>query len=954
MNTIKFFKATPATYFSKEENKQKPILPKKGDTLRHISNDELISILKSLNESSNSQKGANGMIFFYEYPCNHFTAVDEMRKSDKFTSNGLGFLDFDHLNDIKPNLTVDILNHWELYAQQMFNLYIGVTSHSQNGLHLITVTDKLSEDDYKLEIVRQYSYMAKLIKDIEGVDITEYKNVCDPVGCQLTQRMFLDKSPLVCVNKYATVMNWGAGYDMKKFAAKVKIPESLKKVIAKVEYNKRDDAFKSDISNYDFNLNSVENVEKVEYIPHQERMTLYSSLMWLFDGEELHNQWVRCCNMIPTTNHSLKFYINEPYKNHWERRGCSVTLLKTFGYDVEKRFIKTQSHEIHQDLRPIWHPEEKENVYEIKDGEYLYDYIDIIEKEIINNDRLVIKGNTGIGKTYAISRLAKKLNGIVLVPFLSLRGNYEDNLTIVDTTGGYSRAVPSCMVYDRFAMIDNRKFEKKIIFVDESHILFLDRTYRDRLVVLYKKLNDLIEYFGCKVVFVSATPLQEAENIKTLEFSKSRPYVNVSVYNVKNTYNAINKMIDSDEWRGKYNRMLVFTDKNARQIKDNRMYMTTEQLSIIHTEYGWTGDLERISKSNVLDSDVTVATSLAFNGLNFNNENEKVLILSELDHESTAWELIQQCGRMRKSIVDIRIINPATESNAKTVEQKRNKAEAYRTLDDVIYKTDNEVLNEDVFNAWSEIEKYVDDNKGLDKIFENLKNEGYFIIDENIIEEDNSGRVSNQMRQAADKLSRNEDELDAETYEFESENLKKYYFEYVNAKNKLYRIADKEFVNRVMNQVMNRMVKSICDEIVVINSIISYSNDEWDNLENRVMNAIQYWNEKDPVTARDIAKERKKNQSLRKIYGDCKNGNEVIEKYIELYLEVQEKRIEKISKFKKTNGNGKGIKVKIKSTESNEVFEFDTWKDAINTLKLSGTVVKTLKSNGIHKKWFLI
>lgn len=91
---------------------------------------------------------------------------------------------------------------------------------------------------------------------------------------------------------------------------------------------------------YEITFEKNDDVHEHEYIAHHTRWLLFDGLSRLYRGDELFREWCRCAEMIPCANgHDTDFYMNEPYKNHWDEKlegdeYIDVDLLHSFGYDV--------------------------------------------------------------------------------------------------------------------------------------------------------------------------------------------------------------------------------------------------------------------------------------------------------------------------------------------------------------------------------------------------------------------------------------------------------------------------------------------------------------------------------------------------------------------------------------------------------------------------------------------
>ena len=129
---------------------------------------------------------------------------------------------------------------------------------------------------------------------------------------------------------------------------------------------------------------------------------------------------------------------------------------------------------------------------------YLSSYVDTICDYIQNENVLTVYAPTGAGKTTCISGCVKNENdrsvkickgivdrypnSVVLVPF-NVTNNLYDSMNIISSENNneYKPGKPNVMIWDQFNKISSL-INPEIVIVDESHTLFLDRTYRDSAV----------------------------------------------------------------------------------------------------------------------------------------------------------------------------------------------------------------------------------------------------------------------------------------------------------------------------------------------------------------------------------------------------------------------------------------------------------------------------------------
>lgn len=248
--------------------------------------------------------------------------------------NGCVFIDIDYKkwlnsdNEYKPDpkkVFIDIWNYLETHCN---NFYYMEFSRSLKGFHIIFYIDT----EYPTE--ERYEYLKLLANAITinafaecgYKEIIEYPEVLDTCTDTLFQGCYLTG-----IGKINDNCN-PEKYDTRYCADKM---EELKNKKVKKQSNICNNSNKQAI------LINKRDINKVDYIPHRVRRSLFQSLSRIYSGEELRNEWVRCAKLIPEENdHTTEYYINIPYKGDWNDKlkgdeYCDIKLLKTFGYDAE-------------------------------------------------------------------------------------------------------------------------------------------------------------------------------------------------------------------------------------------------------------------------------------------------------------------------------------------------------------------------------------------------------------------------------------------------------------------------------------------------------------------------------------------------------------------------------------------------------------------------------------------
>lgn len=283
-------------------------------TLEHIELRDLLEYQSSIDPSTltnkeNKHKFGGLYCFVDERKVYHST---EDMKNNNVTTDGVQFIDIDHLSKDEADT---IFRDFELYCEKIPCLLAIQYSFSHN-LHVFIKTKPLSQSEFNKNLAVMYTIFIKVVQMVSGINI-DRKGICDSAMFKFGQRFFLCSSP----------------YKWNELAAVVAYPEpdikQINPMFRQYFFTPKNEYVNNDVS---YKGQSSLDVSPVEYIPHQDRMKLYSSLCYLFLNKDLENEWVKCCKRIPTTQHSLEFYLNEPHRNHWKRCGMSERLLKMFGY----------------------------------------------------------------------------------------------------------------------------------------------------------------------------------------------------------------------------------------------------------------------------------------------------------------------------------------------------------------------------------------------------------------------------------------------------------------------------------------------------------------------------------------------------------------------------------------------------------------------------------------------
>ena len=471
----------------------------------------------------------------------------------------------------------------------------------------------------------------------------------------------------------------------------------------------------------------------------------------MFQDDDKAKQW---CN---------KHFIDKAKHSIWMQRTKAI-------YGIKQRLIdwliteKLISVDIESTAVDITHSvKESQSVYCIKRGHYISEFYDVITKHIDKYQRVCIQAPTGVGKTTIINGfettsahvnellsvqqsgiigIAKQYNADVVVPFNANNYLYS-NLHEVSSMNGekYDKTKCNVMVIDQY-LKHFEESENKPVIIDESHILYMDRTYRDAVARLMVKLKQSAK----KIICISATPTGEIEELHLvpLKFTNERDNINVTFVETDNIFQAEWNTIRSYMSNDKYNRIIVLDNRNNMKIAEECYfvpeyignYTVIRKETIEEPKNPFHNDYIQFKKNELLIKKLTLCTCVAYNGINFKNEDEKVLVLcSFTEGDTLSSELIQIIGRVRKSQVDCYVFHNSDEhiDTTELSEQIENaiKYESYvqqNQVKDEFLSYNRRLLDKDIREALLRIDNYKKDNATINKVKQALVDTGYITL----------------------------------------------------------------------------------------------------------------------------------------------------------------------------------------------------------------------------------
>lgn len=683
---------------------------------------ELYEILEACNTISKaSEKHQNGSIF----PYINRTLGKETWDVEHGINDGVIFIDIDN---ITKETAEKIFDNFELLCEKFPCLYAIQYSSSyylndkKAGLHIYVTSAIVDEFEYNYFASLSLMIFARVVNLILGIDLRTpqigNENILDSHNTNLTQRFFLYYSPYK-INDYNFIIT-----------DNIVDEENLKRL--KNEYSD----IKLTKTRYiggrvNLELKDGGNNNKKLYIDRSFKIGKFSGndVRWrisriaqaLFGdkAQEWCDKYFYCEN-----NKSI-------YTKQTSTKGIS-TVIKTW---LEDNGYLTST---------------KENC--IKQGEYIVKYKNQILDFIKNHRQAEIIAPTGVGKTTLINgqkdyivdlfntdtnlsfSLAKELNAIVIVPFNVTNKLYDNMIEISsETNNTINPEQPAVMIWDQ-AIKHWGEIKDRHFIIDEAHCLFLDRRYRDTAVKLMKKLKE----DNCNYTLFTATPSGEGDELGCdyLKFTNERTSIRTDVVLVNNVdvmeYNTIVNALRNN-W---YDRIVLFDDTTAKKIYE-KLYCDGEfinDVAYIRADTKNTEDFKNLRENELLEKKLTICTCVAFNGLNFKNKDENILVITSFsDNNTTASEIIQEAGRIRNSNVKLKIFYDGKD-RTENLDENIEKAEILHSIEteynipEGLFSYNSRLIDEDIKESLKNIQEHINKHSNIEVVIEELLNTNYFII----------------------------------------------------------------------------------------------------------------------------------------------------------------------------------------------------------------------------------
>lgn len=943
---VSFFKHL-GEHFDKVENKTKPNNPARGYNGLEIK--PLTEVLKyTLTLDPKKPKHFDGGIFSYQSNvCGKYDpSKPEHCECNKDMVNDIIFIDIDHISRKDADT---IFNSFEemtavyhaLHSIQYSSSYYVGSNPDSVGMHLFVLTTPKKAAEIEYDIRLAAGMVKQTIKKVCGLDVELDENVLNPY-----HRAFIHYGEYK-VNQDAVPANISQALKDKIVS---EFKDLFKKFDVKTEQKRIEGNGSTNYEESKYNVIQLFDPATVNCIPiyyeHGKRWPIFKTLYycnhnldWIKDAaakiclkehgggvafteEEWDKEIITQINSDPIAVGAL---------DAWLKRLSKIGLIAIEEKRKDPAPVQTNPNYACIDMDEMMGV--PETLFDERSSKYLSSYVREIDSYIQNENILSIIAPTGSGKTTCLSGIVNRKrtgeglvdlypNSYIIVP-MNVTNELYKGLNIVSSNSNnkiiYGK--PNVMIWDQF----NKNFDtiKKhrpdIVFIDESHTLYLDRSYRDSAIKCIEKLR-LLQDLGTKIVFISATPAGEVNmfNAFVLEFKrKDTRHVKFQLCYTEDTLSAI---ID-DIKIGGFDKICVFSDFDSRIAYANCIEINKDA-AIYHSE--WKSNVDQLRKDEKVISPVSFFTCLAFNGLNIKNTGEKILVDIRLTAGETTYnEIIQIIGRFRfNDDITVRLYVDNKYSSKVDLQEAFNDAKVIIDSDseEVITPYWERMNDKDVQDALTSINEYCD-KFSLSYIVSLIKNDGYQIKAYKVSGAERVKKENPLKKKASDLYKalrmKKIDMIDRENTDKEVLKFIDQWEHEINAMRYSYNDNVLEVLDSMIskdNTKTPKLISTMVDEIRNILKIRNMTDQEWNDMVSK--RAVLLAN---PGLSQKLKKALTgvfaKNDKLREKYKDMNFNNIVTsiideqDAFFDSYSESQSKKGKKGDKIKKSEAAKKGKRI---------------------------------------------
>lgn len=665
-----------------------------------------------------------------------------------------------------------------------------------------------------------------------------------------------------------------------------------------------------------------------------------------YSGNDLRFRIGSCLLKILGDKAKAENFIERHFKNHSEIKVYDYGYDETVGTWLLAKFFKNdKSHE------------------GIEVEQYITEKYDLVKDIISKENRILIKADTGMGKTTLMRMLADELNAVIIVPFNSMLSLYNTDRIVNDrklpalveisstSSNIYTDTKPCVMIWDQAMKYD---LKDRWVISDETHQWFNDREYREaavKTINMAKQWNHLI----C----ISATPAGEIEelNLKCYNFYKKD--TRKIKTNFLETYQPDVLMKNIIEHSTQ--KTIVFSDMYAR-----RLYENFPEGLLLHSDRKNTDEFQTTIKEELIKNDLAFCTSLAFNGLNFNNTEPINAVVCVKEGDNTANNIIQAVGRFRKSenITLSIVFTPTREGNDRqSLEEKTKDAEIIKNLTesqqgkDLDLNYDTRLTDANWHEALTKIEEYKIQHSSKEQMLMDLNSAGKFDITtfpfitfkgEKRLERVIKKAESTQLKNAIIEGKTIEDKSQFQIDMIHSKNLLDEQC-YINWSEILSLYKTDALIDNIISEV--RFIINIAKlDDAAFNNAYDYSKIEYiaqQGASHKLLGNVK----------RKFDKAHKLRNEWRIRFNDREKPiEEIITDFLGIAVEIKSQQKEKgdLERIKGNiiGGKNRAQKIIIKNTVTGEIKEFDSKGDCMDFLRVSSkTFSKFIKGEPTRLKW---
>ena len=976
---VSFFKHL-GEHLDKVDNKIKPNNPARGYNGLEIK--PLTEVLEyTLTLDPKKPKHFDGGIFSYQSNvCGKYDpSKPEPCECNKDMVNDVIFIDIDHISRKDADT---IFNSFEkmtatyhaLHSIQYSSSYYVGSNPDSVGMHLFVLTapKKAAEIEYDIRITA--GLVKQTIKKVCGLDVELDESVLNPY-----HRAFIHYGEYK-VNQYAAPAN--ISQELKdKIVDEFK--DLFKKFDVKTEQKRIEGNGSTNYEESKYNVIQLFDPAFINCVPkyyeHGKRWPIFQTLYycnhnmdWIkaaaakiclkehgggvaFTEDEWNNEIITHINAAPIAVGAL---------DAWLKRLSKIGLIAIEEKRKDPTPVQTNPNYACIDMdAEMGMPE---TLFDTRSSKFLSSYVRDIDSYIQNENILSIIAPTGSGKTSCLSGIVNRKrtgeglvdlypNSYIIVP-MNVTNELYKGLNIVSSNSNnkiiYGK--PNVMIWDQF----NKNFDiiKKhrpdIVFIDESHTLYLDRSYRNSAIKCIEKLR-LLQDLGTKIVFISATPAGEVNmfNAFVLEFKrKDTRHIKFQLCYTEDTLSAI---ID-DIKIGGFDKICVFSDRDSRNAYATCIEINKDA-TIYHSE--WKSNVDQLRKDEKVISPVSFFTCLAFNGLNIRNTGERILIDIRLTPGETTYnEIIQIIGRFRfNDDIIVRLYVDNKYSSKIDLQEAFNDAKVIIDSDseEVITPYWERMNDKDVQDALTSIKEYCD-KFSLSYIVSLIKNDGYPIKAYKVTGAKKIKKENPLKKKASDLYKalrmKKIDMIDRENTDKEVLKFIDQWEHEINAMRYSYNDNVLEVLDSMIskdNVKTPKLISTMIDEIKNILKIWNMTDQEWiemvskrdvllsdQNLSQRLKNALR-----GVFTKNNELREKYKDMDFNNLAANIIDEQDTI---FDSYSESQAEKGKKGDKIKKSEAAKKGKRIIYNGVE------YSTCKECAAAIgKSTNTVTRWLKEGKI-------